>query len=111
MKLVSVTVPGHVLDELRDTLLSIGIKGMTISPATHPSFDETDPEFDCSRPSIFENALDIRLETVVNATLVNEIVRAILAACDATAQGGISILVSDVIRAVRVRNAEILTEG
>ena len=37
MKLVTATVPEHVLDDLRDTLLSIGIKGMTISAATRRS--------------------------------------------------------------------------
>jgi nitrogen regulatory protein PII len=111
MKLVTATVPEHVLDDLRDTLLSIGIKGMTISAATHRSPDEMNAEFDRSRVCIFENALDIRLETVVSATIVDEVVRAILAACNKAASGGISILVSDVIRGVRIRNSELVTEG
>ncbi|EUC12722.1 UNVERIFIED_ORG: nitrogen regulatory protein P-II family [Burkholderia sp. CF145] len=111
MKLVTAIVPERVLDELRDTLLSIGIKGMTISPATHRSPEEMDAEFDPSRPHIFEDALEIRLETVVSATIVDAIVRAILAACSEAAPGSISILVSDVIRGVRIRNSELVTEG
>ncbi|MBP0594797.1 P-II family nitrogen regulator [Paraburkholderia sp. LEh10] len=111
MKLVTATIPEHVLDDLRDTLLPIGIKGMTISPARQRSLDEMDPEFDRSRACVFENALEIRLETVVSATIVDEIVGAILAVCNKAAPDGISILVSDVIRGVRIRNSELVTEG
>jgi nitrogen regulatory protein P-II 1 len=111
MKLVSATVPEHVLDDLRDTLLSIGIRGMTISPATHRSPDDLDAGFDRSRPCIFEHAPEIVLETVVSETVVEEIVRAILAACSKVAPGGVSILVSDVIHGVRIRNSELVTEG
>jgi nitrogen regulatory protein PII len=111
MKLVTATVPEHVLDDLRDTLLSIGIKGMTISPATHLSPDDMDAELDRSRLSIFENGLEIVLETVVSAAIAAEVVRAILATCNKAAPGGISILVSDVIRGVRIRNSELVTEG
>jgi nitrogen regulatory protein PII len=68
-------------------------------------------EFDRSRVCIFENALEIGLETVVGSAIVNEVVRAVWAACNKAAPCGISILVSDVIRGVRIRNSELVTEG
>jgi nitrogen regulatory protein PII len=111
MKLVTTTVPAHVLDDLRDTLLSVGIKGMTIFPVRRRSPDETDAEFGRSRLCIFENALEIGLEMAVGSAIVNEVVRAIWAACNTAAPCGISILVSDVICGVRIRNSELVTEG
>jgi len=41
----------------------------------------------------------------------DQVGRAILAACDTIAPYGISILVSDVIRGVSIRNSELVTEG
>jgi nitrogen regulatory protein PII len=113
MKRVTAAVPEHVLDDLRDTLLSIGIKGMTISAATPRSPDEMNAEFDRSRLCIFENEPEIGLEIVVSAAIVDEVVRAISAACNKAAPCGISILVlvSDVIRGVRIRNSELVSEG
>ncbi|MGT2477476.1 P-II family nitrogen regulator [Paraburkholderia terrae] len=111
MKLVTATVPAHVLDDLRDTLISIGIKGMTISPAMYWSPDEVSREFDRSRPCIFESVREIRVETVVSASIVDETVRAILAVCNKAAHDGISVLVSDVFCGIRIRNSELVTEG
>ena len=100
MKLVTTTIPKHVLDDLRGTLLAVGIKEMTISAATRRSPDETDAEFDRSGSCVFENELEIGLETVVSVAIVDEVVKAISAACNEAAPCGISILVSDVIRGV-----------
>lgn len=111
MKLVTTTILEHVLNDLRDTLLEVGIKGMTISAATRRSTDETDTEFDRSRLRIFDNELEIRLEMVVSAAIVDEVVRAISAACNNAGSCDFSILISDVIRGVRIRNSELVTEG
>jgi nitrogen regulatory protein P-II 1 len=111
MKLVTATVPESVLDDLRDALVSIGIKGMTISAAMDQLFKDMDAEHGHSRPCAFPNAREIVLETVVSAAIVNEVVKAISAACNEAPSGGIPILVSDVTLSVRVRNFELVTEG
>lgn len=111
MKLVTATVPEYVLDELRDTLLSIGIKGMTISAAKCRSLDDAHEEFDHQRLHVFQNSLEIMLETVVHAALVTQVVDAITATCNEAAAGNAPILVSDVMLGIRIRNAEIVTEG
>jgi nitrogen regulatory protein PII len=111
MKLVTATVPESVLDDLRDTLVSIGIKGMTISAVMDPLFEDMDAGHGHSRPCIFPNAREIVLETVVSAVIVNEVVKVISAACNKAASGAIPILVSDVTLSVRVRNFELVTEG
>jgi nitrogen regulatory protein PII len=111
MKLVTATVPESVLDDLRDTLVSIGIKGMTISAAMNRLFEDRDAGHGHSRPCTFPNAREIVLETVVSAVIVNEVVKVISAACNKAASGAIPILVSDVTLSVRVRNFELVTEG
>lgn len=111
MKLITATVPERVLDDLRETLLSIGIKGMTISAAVDRALDDMDAELYHSRPCIFPNALEIVVETVVGAAIVAEVVEAISAACNKAASGSIPILVSDVMLGVRIRNSELVTEG
>jgi nitrogen regulatory protein P-II 1 len=111
MKLVTATVPESVLDDLRDSLLSIGIEGMTISAAMDRLSEDMDAEHGHSRPCTFANAWEIVLETVVSAVIVNEVVNAISATCHKAASGGISILVSNVTLSVRVRNFELVTEG
>jgi nitrogen regulatory protein P-II 1 len=111
MKLVTATVPESVLDDLRDTLVSIGIKGMTISAAMDRLSEDMDAGHGYSRPCTFPHAQEIVLETVVSAAIVNEVVKAISAACNEAASGGIPILVSDVTLSVRVRNFELVTEG
>jgi len=111
MKLVTATVQEHVLADLRDTLLSIGITAMTIFPATNRSIDDMDAKFDHSRPRICQNEQEIVLETVVSAAIVAQVVNAISSACNKAASCSVSISVSDVRLGVRIRNSELVAEG
>jgi nitrogen regulatory protein PII len=111
MKLVTATVPVHVLDDLRETLLSIGIKGMMISPARGQPPGDMDAAFDRFRFSVFQDERLIVIETVVSTAIVDDVVHAISAACNETTSISVPILVSDVMLGVRIRNAELVTEG
>jgi nitrogen regulatory protein PII len=110
MKLVTTTIPEHVPDDLRDTLLAVGIKEMTISAATRRSPDETDAEFDRSGSCVFENELEIGLETVVSVAIVDEVVKAISAACNEAAMRHFHFGFG-CDPWCPIRNSELVTEG
>jgi nitrogen regulatory protein PII len=97
MKQITATIPLSMLDGLRETLVALGINGMTISATVAPSWAATDAQ--------------VALETVIGHALVPHVVEAIAAACRDVRGEGVLIGVSDVHCGVRIRNAEIIHEG
>jgi nitrogen regulatory protein PII len=111
MKLVSATIPAAVLDDLRDVLVTIGIKGMTVSAADVRSREAKRAPLGCLRQRPFGDAMELVIETVIGDPLVVEVVKAIVAVSSSATAGGVSIRISDVIYGVRIRNAELVHEG
>ncbi|GAB2895036.1 hypothetical protein GCM10027093_33070 [Paraburkholderia jirisanensis] len=111
MSLVTATIPAFVLNALRDELVALGIKGMTVSQAATADEEDIDVSRTATRSSRFKSPPQIVIETVVSQALAPAVIEAIGAACNGTQAGRVAIHVSDVLFGVRVRNGDVVHEG
>jgi nitrogen regulatory protein PII len=111
MSLVTATIPALVLNALRDELVALGIKGMTVSQVATADEEDIDLSRGATRSGRFKSPLQIVIETVVSQTLAPAVIAAISSACRDTQVGRVAIHVSDVLFGVRVRNGDVVHEG
>jgi nitrogen regulatory protein PII len=111
MKLVSATIPAVTLNALRDTLVMLGVKGMTVSLAKDAPRKTIDDHADTTHMRSSDDPAELMIETVIGDALVAEVAQAILAVCCDAVPCGISIRISDVLRGIRIRNSEVVSEG
>jgi len=106
MKKVEALVRPHKLDEIKDALGEIGVKGMTVGEAAGLGLDVESQEV--YRGSILAQNLipHVRIELIVPDGLLHQVVEVIVAAADSRKAEDGTVLVSEVDEAYRIRTGE-----
>jgi nitrogen regulatory protein P-II 1 len=99
MRRVDAFVPPHLVEDVKDRLLLVGVRGMTINPVTMIDYRQTPPP---RRPV----AAFIRMLVVAPDDMVETIVNAVMTVVRRDPDPDGRILVSPIIEAVRIRTGE-----
>lgn len=106
MKKVEAIVRPHKLDEIKDALGEIGVKGMTVGEAAGLGLDV--PSREVYRGSLLAQNLvpHVRIELIVPDTLLQQVVAVIVGSAHPHKPDDGTVLVSDVDEAYRIRTGE-----
>ncbi len=106
MKRIEAIIQPYKLEDVKDALLSLGVDGMTVSEVRGHGRQKGHTE--TYRGSEYKVDLlpKVRLETVVAAARVEEIVTALVAAARTGKIGDGKVFVHDVSEAVRIRDGQ-----
>ena len=106
MKLIMAVIKPFRLDDVRDALFEIGIKGMTVTEVK--GFGRQKGHTELYRGA--EYAVDflpkIKLEVAVPSDLVNRVIESITTAAQTGKIGDGKIFVSEIEQAIRIRTGE-----
>ena len=106
MRLVSAVIKPFRLDDVRDALLAIGVKGMTVTEVK--GFGRQKGHTELYRGA--EYAVDflpkVKLEIAISTDLVDQAIEAISSAAKTGKIGDGKIFVFDIDQAVRIRTGE-----
>ncbi len=106
MKKVEAIIKPFKLDDVKDALNGIGIKGMTISEVKGYGRQKGHTEIYRGAEYVVDFIPKIKIEIVVNAEQVNQVVDTIRNAANSGTIGDGKIFVTPVERIVRVRTGE-----
>lgn len=106
MKKIEAIVKPFKLDEVRDALMEVGIRGMTVTEVK--GFGRTGGKREVYRGSAYvvDFVPKVRLEVVLTDELVEQAIEAITQAARTGRIGDGKIFVSEVQEAVRIRTGE-----
>lgn len=106
MKKIEAIIKPFKLDDVKDALNGIGIKGMTISEVKGYGRQKGHTEIYRGAEYVVDFIPKIKIEIVVNAEQVNQVVDTIRTAANSGTIGDGKIFVTPVERIVRVRTGE-----
>lgn len=106
MKKVEAIIKPFKLDDVKDALNGIGIKGMTISEVKGYGRQKGHTEIYRGAEYVVDFIPKIKIEIVVGADQVNQVVETIRNAANSNTIGDGKIFVTPVERIVRVRTGE-----
>ncbi len=106
MKKIEAIIKPFKLDDVKDALNGIGIKGMTISEVKGYGRQKGHTEIYRGAEYVVDFIPKIKIEIVVNAEQVNQVVDTIRNAANSGTIGDGKIFVTPVERIVRVRTGE-----
>jgi nitrogen regulatory protein P-II 1 len=106
MKKVEAIIKPFKLDDVKDALNGIGVKGMTISEVKGYGRQKGHTEIYRGAEYVVDFIPKIKIEVVVGADLVNQVVDTIRNAANSGTIGDGKIFVMPVERIVRVRTGE-----
>jgi nitrogen regulatory protein P-II 1 len=106
MKKVEAIIKPHKLDDVKDRLRQIGISGMTVCEVK--GFGRTGGKTEVYRGSAYvvDFVPKVRVEVVVNESVVADVVQAIIAAARTGKIGDGKVFVTPVETAIRIRTGE-----
>jgi nitrogen regulatory protein P-II 1 len=106
MKKIEAIIKPFKLDDVKDALNGVGIKGMTISEVKGYGRQKGHTEIYRGAEYVVDFIPKIKIEIVVNADQVNQVVDTIRNAANSGTIGDGKIFVTPVERIVRVRTGE-----
>lgn len=106
MKKVEALIKPFKLDDVREALQSIGLKGMTVSEARGFGRQKGHTELYRGAEYVVDFLPKVKLEVVVEDSLVDDVLRAITEAAQSGRIGDGKIFVSPVEQVVRIRTGE-----
>lgn len=106
MKKIEAIIKPFKLDDVKDALNAVGIKGMTISEVKGYGRQKGHTEIYRGAEYVVDFIPKIKIEIVVNADQVNQVVDTIRNAANSDTIGDGKIFVTPVERIVRVRTGE-----
>ena len=106
MKLVTAIVKPHKLDEVKEALQEMGVQGLTVSEVRGYGRQRGHSEIYRGAEYTVEFVPKVKLEILVDAPMVEEVVDAVVKAAQTGQVGDGKVFVTDVERIVRIRTAE-----
>ncbi|MDP2289623.1 MAG: P-II family nitrogen regulator [Actinomycetota bacterium] len=106
MKLITIIIKPFKLDDVKDALKAIGVVGMTVIEVR--GFGRQGGHTETYRGTEYEISFvpKVKIELVVDAAVVDDVVHAVTSAAATGKIGDGKIWVSDVDRIVRIRTGE-----
>ncbi len=111
MQLVTAVIKPHKLDEVKETLSKVGLTGMTISEVK--GFGRQGGHTETYRGAEYrvDFVPKVKIEVVVEASLVDQVVDAIVKGAQTGKIGDGKVWVTNVDTVVRIRTGEVNTDA
>lgn len=111
MKLVSAIIKPFKLDDVREALSEIGIKGMTVTEVKGFGRQKGHTELYRGAEYVVDFLPKVKLDVAVDNTIVDQVVEAISNAANSGKIGDGKIFVTGIEQAVRIRTGEVGAEA
>lgn len=106
MKKIEAIIKPFKLEDVKEALTSIGIAGMTVSDVKGYGRQQGHSELYRGAEYVVDFLPKIKLELVVNANMVEQVIDAISSAAKTGKIGDGKIFVSDIQKVIRIRTGE-----
>ena len=106
MKLVTAIIKPFKLDDVRDALAEVGIKGMTVTEVKGFGRQKGHTELYRGAEYVVDFVPKVKLEVVVDSAIADQVIDAIVSAARTEKIGDGKIFVYDVDRIIRIRTGE-----
>lgn len=106
MKLVTAIIKPFKLDDVRDAMGEIGIKGMTVTEVKGFGRQKGHTELYRGAEYVVDFVPKIKLEVAVTSEVLDEVVESIVSAARSNKIGDGKIFVTDLERVTRIRTGE-----
>lgn len=106
MKLVTAIIKPFKLDDVRDAMGEIGIKGMTVTEVKGFGRQKGHTELYRGAEYVVDFVPKIKIEVAVSTDVLDDVVEAIINAARSNKIGDGKIFVTDLERVVRIRTGE-----
>ena len=111
MKLVTAIIKPFKLDDVRDALADVGIRGMTVSEVKGFGRQKGHTELYRGAEYVVDFVPKVKLEVVVNADIVDQVIEAIINGARTEKIGDGKIFVYDCEQVFRIRTGETDTDA
>lgn len=106
MKMVVAVIKPFKLDNVRDALSELGVRGMTITEVRGIGRQKGHTELYRGAEYVIDFLPKIKLEIVIEDTLLDKVVEAIIRTANTSKIGDGKVFVLDVDQAIRIRTGE-----
>lgn len=106
MKMVTAIIKPFKLDDVRDALMKIGLKGITVSDVKGAGNQESHTELYRGAEYLVDFAPKIKLEIGIPAKMLAKVIEVIRESANTGKIGDGKIYVADIERAIRIRTEE-----
>ena len=106
MKLVTAIIKPFKLDDVRDALAEVGIKGMTVTEVKGFGRQKGHTELYRGVEYVVDFVPKVKLEVAVDSAIADQVIDAIVSAARTEKIGDGKIFVYDVDRIIRIRTGE-----
>ena len=106
MKLVTAIIKPFKLDDVRDALAEVGIKGMTVTEVKGFGRQKGHTELYRGAEYVVDFVPKVKLEVAVDSAIAEQVIDAIVSAARTEKIGDGKIFVYDVDRIIRIRTGE-----
>ena len=106
MKLVTAIIKPFKLDDVRDALAEVGIKGMTVTEVKGFGRQKGHTELYRGAEYVVDFVPKVKLEVAVDSAVADQVIDAIVSAARTEKIGDGKIFVYDVDRIIRIRTGE-----
>jgi nitrogen regulatory protein P-II 2 len=106
MKMISAVIKPFKLDDVRDALSEIGVQGMTVTEVKGFGRQKGHTELYRGAEYVVDFLPKVKLEVAVDATIVDQVIDAIIKAARTDKIGDGKIFVFDLDQVLRIRTGE-----
>ena len=106
MKLITAIIKPFKLDDVRDALAEVGIKGMTVTEVKGFGRQKGHTELYRGAEYVVDFVPKVKLEVAVDSAIADQVIDAIVSAARTEKIGDVKIFVYDVDRIIRIRTGE-----
>jgi nitrogen regulatory protein P-II 2 len=111
MKLIMAIIKPHKLDELRDALASLGVRGLTVTEVKGYGRQRGHTEIYRGAEYTVNFVPKVKIEVAVPDNQVNQVTEAIVTAAKTGQIGDGKVFVSSIDHAIRIRTGEVGDEA
>ena len=106
MKKITAVIKPFLLDEVRDALGEIGVKGITVTEVKGFGRQKGHTELYRGAEYVVDFLPKVQIDTVVSDSIVDSVIEAIRSAANTVKIGDGKIFITDIEQAIRIRTGE-----